>query len=68
MHSCREITVQLAPRMPSYRVGDILLFSYAGAYGWAISHHDFLSHPHPEHLYIESDSINYGHESLDARQ
>ena len=39
------------------RVGDILLFSYAGAYGWAISHHDFLSHPHPEHLYIESGSI-----------
>ncbi|WP_338450072.1 type III PLP-dependent enzyme [Niallia oryzisoli] len=41
------------------RVGDILLFSYAGAYGWAISHHDFLSHPHPEHLYVESDSIGH---------
>ncbi|MBT2730591.1 type III PLP-dependent enzyme [Bacillus sp. ISL-75] len=39
------------------RVGDIILFSYTGAYGWAISHHDFLSHPHPEHLYIESNSI-----------
>lgn len=35
------------------RVGDVLLFRYAGAYGWAISHHDFLSHPHPEHIYIE---------------
>lgn len=34
------------------RVGDILLFQYAGAYGWAISHHDFLSHPHPEHVYL----------------
>lgn len=43
--------------VPCVRVGDILLFSYAGAYGWAISHHDFLSHPHPEHLYIESGSI-----------
>ncbi|WP_042160898.1 type III PLP-dependent enzyme [Paenibacillus gorillae] len=36
------------------RAGDILLFPYAGAYGWAISHHDFLSHPHPEHIYLES--------------
>ncbi|GHH99639.1 type III PLP-dependent enzyme [Neobacillus kokaensis] len=35
------------------RAGDILLFHYAGAYGWAISHHEFLSHPHPEHFYIE---------------
>ncbi len=34
------------------RVGDVLLFRYAGAYGWAISHHDFLSHPHPEHVYL----------------
>ncbi|MDQ0219299.1 type III PLP-dependent enzyme [Peribacillus cavernae] len=49
--------------VPRVRVGDILLFSYAGAYGWAISHHDFLSHPHPEHLYIESNSIK----SSDAR-
>ncbi|GGG68281.1 type III PLP-dependent enzyme [Paenibacillus radicis (ex Gao et al. 2016)] len=38
------------------RVGDILLFPYAGAYGWAISHHDFLSHPHPEHIYLESNA------------
>lgn len=34
------------------RVGDVLLFRYAGAYGWAISHHDFLSHPHPRHLFL----------------
>lgn len=33
------------------RVGDVLVFSHAGAYGWEISHHDFLSHPHPEHLF-----------------
>ncbi|MGG0178441.1 type III PLP-dependent enzyme [Gottfriedia acidiceleris] len=39
------------------RVGDVLLFSYAGAYGWAISHHNFLSHPHPERIYVESDSL-----------
>ena len=35
------------------RIGDILLFRQAGAYGWAISHHDFLSHPHPEHFFLE---------------
>ncbi|WP_437656838.1 type III PLP-dependent enzyme [Sorangium sp. So ce1182] len=34
------------------RIGDVLVFSHAGAYGWSISHHDFLSHPHPETLYV----------------
>lgn len=34
------------------RVGDVLLFTHAGAYGWSISHHDFLSHPHPAVLYV----------------
>jgi diaminopimelate decarboxylase len=29
------------------RVGDVLVFGRAGAYGWDISHHDFLSHPPP---------------------
>lgn len=29
------------------RAGDILVFPLAGAYAWEISHHDFLSHPHP---------------------
>lgn len=35
------------------RIGDILLFTLAGAYGWSISHHDFLSHPHPEVIHVE---------------
>lgn len=35
------------------RIGDILLFTHAGAYGWSISHHDFLSHPHPEVLHVQ---------------
>lgn len=30
------------------RVGDVLVFGHAGAYGWDISHHDFLRHPHPQ--------------------
>lgn len=32
------------------RAGDIVVFPLAGAYGWEISHHDFLSHPHPVQL------------------
>ncbi len=39
-------------RVSRLRVGDVILFRYAGAYGWSISHHDFLSHPHPEHVYL----------------
>ncbi|UKS28461.1 type III PLP-dependent enzyme [Paenibacillus sp. HWE-109] len=34
------------------RVGDIVLFRLAGAYGWTISAHDFLSHEHPEHIFL----------------
>ncbi len=34
------------------RVGDLLLFTYAGAYAWHISHHDFLRHPHPRQIYL----------------
>lgn len=33
-------------------VGDLLLFPYAGAYAWHISHHDFLRHPHPRQIYL----------------
>jgi len=39
-------------RVPRVRVGDVLVFSHAGAYGWEISHHDFLSHPHPEQVFL----------------
>ncbi|GAA2360136.1 staphyloferrin B biosynthesis decarboxylase SbnH [Saccharopolyspora halophila] len=38
-------------RVPRVRAGDVLVFGHAGAYGWEISHHDFLSHPHPEHVF-----------------
>jgi diaminopimelate decarboxylase len=34
------------------RAGDLLWFHHTGAYGWSISHHDFLSHPHPQHLFL----------------
>jgi diaminopimelate decarboxylase len=38
------------------RVGDVVAFEYAGAYGWEISHHDFLSHPHPEQVFIDLEA------------
>ncbi|MGP4062420.1 type III PLP-dependent enzyme [Halobacillus sp. H74] len=34
------------------RAGDIIIFEMAGAYAWTISHHDFLSHPQPEMVYL----------------
>ncbi len=34
------------------RVGGRIVFRLAGAYGWHISHHDFLSHPHPERKFV----------------
>lgn len=42
----RDITV------PTLTTGDVIIFNYAGAYGWSISHHDFLSHPHPTFIYL----------------
>ncbi|GAA4467584.1 alanine racemase [Phytohabitans houttuyneae] len=34
-------------RVDRLRVGDVLVFGNAGAYGWDISHRDYLRHPHP---------------------
>lgn len=34
------------------RIGDVLVFARTGAYGWDISHHDFLRHPPPRFLLI----------------
>lgn len=34
------------------RIGDLVCFLMAGAYGWDISHHDFLCHAHPERIYL----------------
>ncbi|RJG17748.1 type III PLP-dependent enzyme [Massilia cavernae] len=36
----------------SARCGDLVVFPYAGAYAWHISHHDFLRHPHPARWYL----------------
>lgn len=37
------------------RCGDLLVFPYAGAYAWHISHHDFLRHPHPAQRYLPAE-------------
>jgi len=34
------------------RIGDHVCFLMAGAYGWDISHHDFLCHTHPQRLFF----------------
>ncbi|MGH8886564.1 MAG: type III PLP-dependent enzyme [Egibacteraceae bacterium] len=46
------------------RVGDVLVFPLAGAYGWEISHHDFLSHPHPAQLILGPTGPRRGHADL----
>jgi diaminopimelate decarboxylase len=33
------------------RAGDLLWFHHTGAYGWAISHHDFGTHAHPRFVF-----------------
>lgn len=35
-------------------VGDVVAFSMAGAYAWNISHHDFLMHPKPSFIYLDT--------------
>ena len=35
------------------RIGDVLVLPRTGAYGWDISHHDFLRHDHPEIVILD---------------
>lgn len=44
------------------RAGDLLVFPYAGAYAWHISHHDFLRHPHPQHWYLPMEHADAANE------
>ena len=36
------------------RIGDVACFLMAGAYGWDISHHDFLCHAYPDRIFLNS--------------
>jgi len=47
----KDILAADAP-VAQIRAGDVVVFPYAGAYAWHISHHDFLRHAHPEQWYL----------------
>jgi diaminopimelate decarboxylase len=49
------------------RAGDVLVFQHAGAYGWEISHHDFLSHPHPDHVFLPKHTSRLGRGCREGR-
>jgi diaminopimelate decarboxylase len=51
MNSPRDILARSGNVM-RLRTGDVILFPYAGAYGWSISAHDFSSLEHPAFVYI----------------
>ncbi|WP_411901712.1 type III PLP-dependent enzyme [Methylorubrum thiocyanatum] len=38
------------------RIGDLAVFLMAGAYGWDISHHDFLCHAHPHRVFLSGQA------------
>jgi diaminopimelate decarboxylase len=45
----RDVLTRAQP-VTELRVGDVLVFARTGAYGWDISHHEFLRHPYPQML------------------
>ncbi len=47
----KDVMAKDAP-VERVRVGDVLLFPYAGAYAWNISHQNFLMHPPPRQVFI----------------
>lgn len=47
----KDVLAKDAP-VERVRVGDVLLFPYAGAYAWNISHRHFLMHAPPRELFI----------------
>ncbi|RJG01676.1 type III PLP-dependent enzyme [Noviherbaspirillum sedimenti] len=47
----KDLLASDAP-VESVRCNDLVVFPYAGAYAWHISHHDFLRHPHPIQWYL----------------
>ncbi|TCP55754.1 diaminopimelate decarboxylase [Tumebacillus sp. BK434] len=50
MHMPKDILAHQV-QIERLRAGDLLLFPYAGAYGWAISAHDFSDLEYPELIY-----------------
>jgi len=50
----KDVLAREAP-VERVRVGDVLLFPYAGAYAWNISHQHFLMHAPPRQLFLHSE-------------
>ncbi|TDX32745.1 diaminopimelate decarboxylase [Modicisalibacter xianhensis] len=48
-------------------VGDLLVLPLAGAYGYNISHADFLCHPRPEQIFVRGSHENREHETRGQR-
>lgn len=48
-------------------IGDVLVFPFAGAYAWNISHQNFLCHPAPIFHYLDSDDGLMPTETLQCR-
>lgn len=42
--------------LPGLAVGDLLVLPLAGAYGYNISHADFLCHPRPRQVFLDTDA------------
>lgn len=47
----RDVLTRAQP-VARVRAGDLLVFARTGAYGWDISHHDFLRHPPPQFVIL----------------
>ncbi|MBL1257714.1 type III PLP-dependent enzyme [Methylocystis sp. Sn-Cys] len=47
----KDVLLDAEP-LSTLRIGDLVCFLLAGAYGWDISHHDFLSNAHPERIFL----------------
>lgn len=44
--------------LPGLAVGDLLVLPMAGAYGYNISHVDFICHPRPVQVFLDADRSN----------
>ncbi|GAB7187914.1 type III PLP-dependent enzyme [Kitasatospora sp. Ki12] len=48
----KDVLARAADDAAGLRTADRVLFAMAGAYGWNISHHEFLMHPRPGFHYL----------------
>ncbi|MER7668510.1 type III PLP-dependent enzyme [Kitasatospora sp. NPDC096128] len=48
----KDVLARAADGAAGLRAADRVLFAMAGAYGWNISHHEFLMHPRPGFHYL----------------